>query len=107
MKRRSEMNRRIEIKVPVVKRSSRQPTAWKKRIYFTYEEVEYAVNLFYDFDEGYKLYWLDENGQYGYGDEPKWVKQFEAKKLNGESFAFWLDENSEEEKWINYTLQVF
>jgi len=98
---------RTKMKSVKIKSSSRQATAWKKRIYFSYDGVEYTVNLFYAFDEGYELYWLDQNGQYNHIDEPKWVKEFEAKELNGESFEFWLDENTEEDKWINYTLQVF
>lgn len=77
-----------------IKGHTEETTAWKKRIYFTYDNVDYVVNLFHDMDSGYELYWVKE-GEKDYPDTPKWVGKFEEEELKGMSFMSWLDDETE------------
>jgi len=78
-----------------VKAAIQQPIAWKKRIYFTYEDTQYVVNLVHDLDNGYELHWIQE-GNNDFPSEPKWLDSFVENELNGESFESWLDDATED-----------
>ena len=86
------MGVRMKLKI---KAAIQEPTAWKKRIYFTYDNTQYVVNLFHEIDNGYQLYWIQE-GNTEFPQKPKWVDSFIQDELKGMSFESWLDDMSED-----------
>lgn len=75
-----------------VKGSVENVQAWKRRVYFEYENNQYVVNLFHDVDTGFELLWLEKDGK-PISQEPSWVKEYE-KTLRNKSFMLHLDELS-------------
>lgn len=84
-----------------IKGSIQEVSAWKRHIYFTYNEKDYEVNLFWDEHDGYELIWLengrstrDINGKFEFIPTPEWAIKYDESGSNNLSMD--LDEMSYE-----------
>jgi hypothetical protein len=77
--------------------TSKQETAFCKRITLTREGTEYSVLLFWDTHHGYDLTFLDNEGKWI--SLPDWAVDWEESQQYGfESLEYTLDSMSEEIK---------
>ena len=73
-----------------IKTSSKENTAWDKRITFTHEGETYEVLLHWDNNDGYSLYFFDQVS-------PDWADEWEDNQQYGaESLEYVLDSLTEE-----------
>lgn len=84
-----------------IKGSIQEVSAWKRHIYFTHDEKDYEVNLFWDEHDGYELIWLengsstrDINGKFEFIPKPEWAIKYDESGSNNLSMD--LDEMSYE-----------
>jgi hypothetical protein len=80
--------------------AQQEVNAWKREITFMYEGKDYEVNLFWDEQDGYELYWIkdgktwtEENGKLVFVSAPEWAVAYNE---IGNSLESDLDELSYE-----------
>jgi hypothetical protein len=80
-----------------IKGSTQEVNAWKRHIYFTYNGKDYEVNLFWDEQDGYELYWLEDgksmrvvDGKGEFITAPEWAIKYDDTGQNNLSMD--LDE---------------
>ena len=92
------MNTTKDIKITGVRH---EETAWKRYIYFKYENTEYSVLLFWDEFNGYELYWKNEDSALINSlKTPEWAVEWNEDGHDFMTLEHYLDELTYKEQEI-------